>query len=71
MPRIVRMIFKRNANAIVDVRRRHEITFFNISENIRDSDFKIYDRVALDSLYISTGNDVINGFRSEANHTNV
>ena len=27
--------------------------------------------VALDSLYISTGNDVINYFQSEANRTNV
>ena len=58
---------KRNANtfslnAIVDVRcRAAAVTkwfFFNISETIRDSDFKIYDRVALDSLYILTGNDV-------------
>ena len=72
-------LFKRNANAfslnaIVDVlrRRRHEMNFFlNILETIRDSDFKIYDRVAHYSLYISTGNDVINYFRSEANRTNV
>ena len=66
-------IFKRNAkafsfNAIVDVRRRrcHEIL-----ETIRASDFKIYDRIAFDSLYISTGNDVIYYFQSEANRTNV
>ena len=45
--------------------------FFNISETIRASLFKIYQKVALDSLYISTGNDVINYFRSEANRTNV
>ena len=59
-------IFKRNGkalwlNAIVDVRRRrrHEMIFFNISETITASDFKINHEVALDSLYISTGNDVI------------
>ena len=70
--------FKRNAkafslNAIVDVRlRRHEMIFFlNISETIRMSDFKIYHKVALDGLYISTGNDITNYFRSEANRTNV
>ena len=33
--------------------------YLNISENIRASDFKIYHRVPLDSLYILTGNDVI------------
>ena len=43
--------------------------FFNISETI--SDFKIYHKVALDSLCISTGNDVINYFRSVTNRTNV
>ena len=68
--------FKRNAkafslNAIVDGRRRHEMTFWNISETIRAIDFKIYHKVALHSLYISIGNDVINYFRSAANHTNV
>ena len=35
-------------NAIVDVRhlrhRRHEMIFLNISETIRDSDLKLYDR---------------------------
>jgi len=61
-------------SAIVDVRRRlrrHEMIFFNISETIRASDFKIYHNVALDSLYISTGNDVTSYFRSAANQTNV
>ena len=48
-----------------------EMIFWNISETIRDYDFKMYDRVALDSFYVSTGNDVINYFRSEANPTNV
>ena len=33
--------------------------------------FKIYRKGALDSLYISTGNDVIIYFRSAANRTNV
>ena len=37
--------------------------FFNISETIRASDFKIYDKVALDILNISTGNGAINYFR--------
>ena len=73
-------VFKRNAkafslNAIAYVRRRrlrrHEIIFLNISETIRASDFKIYHKVALDGLCISTGNDIINCFRSEANCTNV
>ena len=32
----------------------------NISEITRASDFKIYHKVAIDCLYISTGNDVIN-----------
>ena len=45
-----------------------KLFFFNISETIRASDFNIYHKVALDSLYISTGNDVIN---SEANSTNM
>ena len=51
--------------------RRHEMIFFNISKTIRDSDFKIYHKVVLDSLFIRTGNDVINYFRSAANRTNV
>ena len=53
------------------LRRRREIIFWNISESIRVSDFKIYHMSALDSVDISTGNDVINYFRSEANRTNV
>ena len=64
--------FKRNAkafppNAIVDVRRRlrcHEMKTVS-------SDFKIYRNLALDGLYISAGNDIINYFRSVANRTNV
>ena len=75
-------IFKRSAkaislDAIVDVRlrrrlrRRHEMIFFNISETVRVSDFTIYHKVALESLYISTGNDFINYFQSAANRTNV
>ena len=40
---------------------------WNISETIRDSDFKIFHKVALDSLYISTENDIINYFRPETN----
>ena len=64
-------IIKQNAkafslNAIVDVRHRrrhHEMNFLgNISETIRASNFNIYHKVALDSLYISTGNEVINYF---------
>ena len=69
-------LFSFSLNAIVDVRlrplRRHEMIFFsNISETVRDSDFKINDRLDHDSLYISTGNEVINYFRSAANRTNV
>ena len=45
--------------------------FFNISETIRASDFKIYHKVARDSLYISTGNYIINFFWLEAYRTNV
>ena len=45
--------------------------FFYISKTIRASDFKSFHNVALDSLYISTGNDIIIYFRSEANRTNV
>ena len=59
-------------NVILDVcLRRHEMIFGNILETIRASDFKISHKVALRSLYISTGNDVINYFRSGANRTNV
>ena len=72
---------ERNANAfsldaIVDVslrrrrlRRRHEMIFLNIPETVRDSNFEIYRKVALDSLNISTGNNVINYFRSATNRT--
>jgi len=45
--------------------------FLDISEIIRDSDFKIYHHLTLDSLYISTGNDITSYFRSAANRTNV
>ena len=60
-------------NVIVDVRlrRRHKMIFGNISETIRASDFEIYYRVALDTLHISTGNDVITYFWSAANRTKV
>ena len=65
-------------SCIVDVRlrrlRRREMVkgfFFNISETTRTSNFKIYRKVALDSLYILTGNDVISYFRSAANRINV
>ena len=68
---------KRNAkafslNATVDVRLRRRLEMiFNISEAIRASDLKIFHKVALDSLHISTGNDVIDYFRSQTNRTNV
>ena len=64
-------LFKRNAkafslNAIVDVRHRrlrcYEQIFLNISETVRACAFKIYRKVAIDNMYISTGNDVINYF---------
>ena len=48
-----------------------KLFFFNISEIIRASEFKVYHKVALDSLYISAGKDAINYFRSEVNRTNV
>ena len=44
---------------------------WNISESNRASNFKIYYKVAHDSLYILIGNDVIIYFRSAANRTNV
>ena len=54
------------------LRRRTEMVFFsNISETIRASNFKIDHKVENDSLYISTGNDLINYFRTEAIRTNV
>ena len=58
-------------NAIVDVRRRRREIFFSMSENTMASNFKIYRNVALDSLYISTGNDVIIYFQSAPNRINV
>ena len=77
-------VIKRNAkafslNAIVDVRlrhrrcRRHEMILGNIglSETSRASDFKIYHKLSIDSLYISTGNDAIYYFQSAANHADV
>jgi hypothetical protein len=76
------LIFKRNAiafalNAIVDVpppppppSSRNDFCL-NISETFRASNFKNYHNVALDSFYISTGNDVTSYFRSAANQTNV
>ena len=45
--------------------------FEYLSETIKASDFRIYHKVALDILYILTGNDVINYFWSAANRTNV
>ena len=75
MPIIKRNMKAFSSNAIVDVcrRLRHEMIFFYISGTIRASDFKIYQKVALDCHYISTGNYVINYFWSEANRnrTNV
>ena len=73
---VLSYVIKRNEkafslNAIGDVRRRQEMIFLNISEIIRPNDFKIYRKVDLHSLYISTGNDVINYFRSASNRTNV
>ena len=51
--------------------RRHEMSFGNISETVRDSNFKIYRNVSLFSLCSLTGNDVIICFRSAANRINV
>ena len=45
--------------------------FLNISETVRASDFQISRKVDLDSIYISTGSDIINYFQSAANLTNV
>ena len=72
--------FKRNANvlsfnAIADVRRhfrrRHEIILnMAISETTTGADsFKIYHDVALDGLYISTGNYVTICFKTAACRT--
>ena len=41
--------------------------FFLISETTQGSKFKNYYDIALDSVYISTGNDVTRYFRSAAN----
>ena len=43
---------------------------FNIPEASRASNFKIYYNAALDSLYISTGNDITVYFRSAVNGIN-
>ena len=48
------------------LRPRYEMIFY-ASETTRASHFKIYHKVALDSLYISTGNYVTIYFRSAAN----
>ena len=78
MERTGESIIKWNANtfslnAIVDVRRRrrHDMIFLYISESTRASDFKFCRNVAADSLYISTGNDVMSYFQSAVNRTNV
>ena len=56
-------------NAIVDVRRRHEIIFM---ETAWASNSKIFHhQPSIDSLYISTGNNVVTYFRSAANRINV
>ena len=47
---------KRNVNAASAAVTK--LFFFNISETVKASNFKIYHRIALDSLYIFTGNDV-------------
>ena len=44
--------------------------FGKISETARANNFKIDQNLALDSVYISTGNDAIAYFRSTANRTN-
>ena len=66
---VIIIIIMRNAyaklsqNAIVDVRRRESPSgnyyFLNISETTRTSNFKIYHKLYLDSLYISTANNII------------
>ena len=68
-------VFKRNENAlslnaIVDL-RRHEITFWNISQTIRASNLNIRLNVPHDRVDISTGNYVTIFFRSAENRTNV
>ena len=44
---------------------------FDFLGNYKASSLKIEHVIALDSLYMLTGNDVTNYFRSEANRTNV
>ena len=47
------------------------ISCLDISETTRANNFKIHRDVSLNSLYISTGNDVINCFRSATIRSNV
>ena len=59
-------------HAIADVRRRHEMIFFGISGKLlKLSTSKFNMAQALDSLYISTGNDFNSYFWSTANRINV
>ena len=63
-----------NASSSFRYFKRNAVTkwfYLNIPETVRASDFKICRKVALNSLYFSTGNDVINYFLSAANRTNV
>ena len=48
-----------------------KLLFGNISKSTSASNFKIYDELSIDSLYISTGNGVITYFRSASNRINV
>ena len=74
---ILGFVFKRNAkafslSAIVDVlRRRHGMIWGNISETTRAGNFKIYQHAALNTLNLSTGNDVAIYFQSAANCINL
>ena len=52
-------------------RSRIALSCYNISETSTASIFKIYQFVALDSICISAGNDIIISFRSTANRINV
>ena len=45
--------------------------FFNISEVNKASDFKIQNNIAIDRLYIFTGNDATSYFRSAENRIHV
>ena len=47
------------------------LSCLNISKTNGASNFKIYRNVALDGLFIATGNDVIIYFLSTVNHINV